>query len=118
MKLERLSRPKGAPSFLPSFEVPPSLWDLTILFVVACFATAGHFSMTLAFAAAPVSVTQPATFLQLVWAVAIDAVFFDEPVDPFVIAGGVVIVGAIVFISWREARLNRKVTPTAPQTKG
>jgi len=36
---------------------------------VACFATAGHFTMTLAFAAAPMTVTQPVTFLQLVWAV-------------------------------------------------
>jgi drug/metabolite transporter (DMT)-like permease len=30
---------------------------------------------------------------------------FGEPVDPWVIAGGLVIVGSVTFIAWREARL-------------
>ena len=99
--------------------VTPTLWELAILFGVACFATAGHYTMTLAFRAAPLAVTQPATFLQLVWAVALGALFFGEGVDPFVVLGGLVIVGSVSFISWREAVLKRRVlTPSMNQTKG
>jgi drug/metabolite transporter (DMT)-like permease len=99
--------------------VPPTQKEVLILFAVSAFATAGHYTMTLAFAAAPVSVTQPVAFLQLIWAVSIGAVFFGEPIDPFVIAGGLIIVGSISYMSWREAVQKRKeITPhaTAPKT--
>lgn len=59
--------------------------------------------MTLAFAAAPITVTQPVTFLQLVWAVALGAIVFGEGVDFFVILGGGVIMASVLFITWREA---------------
>ncbi len=88
--------------------VPVTLGQLGILFAVACAATLGHFTMTLAFRAAPVSVTQPVTFLQLVWATALGALAFGEAVDPFVVAGGLVIIAAVSFISWREAVLKRQ----------
>ncbi|MGB1034261.1 MAG: EamA family transporter, partial [Primorskyibacter sp.] len=97
--------------------VPPTGFELGVLFGVACFATVGHYTMTLAFAAAPVSVTQPATFLQLVWSVALGALVFGEGVDLWVVAGGAVIVAAVSFISWREAVLRRRVTPSVHQTK-
>lgn len=95
----------------------PSWSELAVLFGVASFATAGHYTMTLAFAAAPVTVTQPVTFLQLVWSVALGAVFFAEPVDLWVVAGGSVIMAAVVFITWREAVLKRRVTPVVAETK-
>ncbi|MFC4734407.1 DMT family transporter [Salipiger abyssi] len=97
--------------------VTPSLTDLAILFGVACFATGGHYSMTLAFAAAPVTVTQPVTFLQLVWSVLLGAMFFAEPVDIWVVAGGSVIMGAVLFITWREAVLKRRISPAGPETQ-
>jgi drug/metabolite transporter (DMT)-like permease len=88
------------------------------LFLVACFATAGHFTMTLAFQAAPVTVTQPVTFLQLVWAVSLGALVFGEPVDGWVVLGGAVIMGAVSFITWREHRLKRRaLTPVDLATK-
>ena len=98
--------------------VTPSVTELIILFAVACFATAGHYTMTLAFAAAPISVTQPATFLQLVWAVLVGSIIFSEEIDLFVIGGGGLILCSITFMSWREAVIKRKaMTPTVPQTK-
>ncbi len=97
--------------------VTPGPWDLAVLFGVACFATFGHYSMTRAFAAAPVSVTQPVTFLQLVWSVAVGVVFFGEGVDVWVISGGALIVAAVSFISWREAVLRRRVTPPPEAAK-
>jgi drug/metabolite transporter (DMT)-like permease len=109
----------GLAPFAFAVWVTPSFADLLVLGAVACFATAGHYSMTLAFAAAPITVTQPVTFLQLVWSVLIGAVFFGEPADPWVILGGGVIMASVIFITLREARL-RKVhrTPTVNETKG
>ena len=96
----------------------PSATELGLLFLVACFATAGHYTMTMAFAAAPVTVTQPVTFLQLVWAVLLGAIVFAEPVDIWVILGGVLILSAVSFITWREAVLKRRpMTPPSPATK-
>ncbi|MCL3882400.1 DMT family transporter [Marivita sp. GX14005] len=109
----------GLAPFAIAVWVTPNLVDLGVLAAVACFATAGHFTMTLAFAAAPVTVTQPVTFLQLVWSVAIGVLLFAEPVDPWVILGGAVIMGSVAFITWREAVLRRaRVTPVVNETKG
>jgi len=97
----------------------PVTWEqIGWLFLTAAFATAGHFSMTLAFQAAPLAVTQPVTFLQLVWATALGALVFGEAVDGWVMLGGAMIIAAISFITWREAVLKRRgVTPAVSQTK-
>ncbi len=107
----------GLAPFALAVWVTPTLEQLGWLFLVACFATAGHYTMTLAFAAAPLTVTQPVTFLQLVWAVTLGAVVFGEAVDGWVIFGGAVIMASVSFITWREAVARRKVTPVTHETK-
>jgi drug/metabolite transporter (DMT)-like permease len=98
--------------------VTPTLEQLLWLFLVAVFATIGHFTMTLAFRAAPMTVTQPVTFLQLVWATTLGAVVFGEPVDGWVVMGGLIILASVSFITWREARLKRRaITPVDGATK-
>jgi drug/metabolite transporter (DMT)-like permease len=109
--------PVGLAPLAISVWVWPTWDELLVLLGVALFATGGHYTMTLAFAAAPVAVTQPVTFLQLVWSVAIGALFFAEPVDPWVIGGGSLIMAAVVFITWREALLKRRITPGVTETK-
>ncbi len=108
----------GLAPFAWAVWVPVAWSDIGWLFLVACFATAGHYSMTLAFAAAPLTVTQPVTFLQLIWAVALGALAFNEPVDGWDVCGGAIIMASIRFITWREALAKRRITPTAHQTKG
>jgi drug/metabolite transporter (DMT)-like permease len=109
----------GLAPFAFAVWVTPSLADLAVLSAVACFATAGHYTMTLAFAAAPVTVTQPVTFLQLVWSVLLGMAFFAEPADPWVILGGGIIMASVIFITWREARLRKSHrTPLVNETKG
>ncbi|MFN6976950.1 MAG: DMT family transporter [Gemmobacter sp.] len=94
--------------------VEPVLW----LGLVAAFATFGHYAMQRAIGAAPLSVTQPVTFLQLVWATLLGLVVFGEAVDPFVLAGGAIIIAAVSYITWREARLRRRpVTPAVNALK-
>jgi len=98
--------------------VPPRVDELIILFGVAVLATLGHYTMTKAFMAAPVTVTQPVTFLQLIWAISVGALFFNENIDPFVIAGGIIIVSSVSFMTWREAVSKKKqVTPVIHATK-
>ena len=104
----------GLAPFAAVVWVTPSLEQLGWLFLVAAFATGGHYAMTLAFAAAPITVTQPVTFLQLVWAVLLGAVFFAEPADVWVILGGTVIIGAVSMITWREAVLRRQAASRVP----
>lgn len=98
--------------------VPPTLSQIGWLGLVAVFATAGHYAMTRAFAAAPLTVTQPVTFLQLVWASLLGVLAFGEPVDGWVLLGGGIMIAAISYITWREARLRtRTQTPPVNATK-
>lgn len=107
----------GLAPFAWAVWVTPTWVDIGWLFLVACFATAGHLTMTMAFAAAPLTVTQPVTFLQLVWAVLLGALVFGEAIDGWVVLGGVVIMASVSFITWREAVARRTTTPTVAQTK-
>lgn len=96
----------------------PTGSEFGLLFACAIVATFGHYAMTRALAAAPISVTQPITFLQLVWASILGIVAFGEALDPFVILGGVVIVAAATWISRREMQLKgAATTPPTSATK-
>ncbi len=94
--------------------VPVGWAELGWFFLTACFATAAHYAMTRAFAAAPVGATQPATFLQLVWSVLLGAALFGEPVDAWVILGGAIIMAAVSLITLREAVARRVATVAEP----
>ena len=62
--------------------------------------------------------TQPVTLLQLIWASLLGALAFAEPVDLWVLVGGAIMIGAISYITWREARLRRPtITPPAEATR-
>ena len=95
--------------------VPVSWAQLGWLAIVAGCATLGHYCMTRAFRAAPLTVTQPVTFLSLIWATALGAILFDEAVDMFVLLGGAMIIGAITFVTWVEASRRDAVDTAALQ---
>ncbi|NEX47820.1 DMT family transporter [Rhodobacter sp. ETT8] len=88
--------------------VPMDLEQLAWLAVVAACATSGHYCMSRAFAAAPIAVSQPVVFLQLIWAALLGWAAFGERVDVFVLIGGAVIVGSVSYITWAEARERRR----------
>ena len=93
--------------------ISPTSSEVGTLFAVAVFAVAGHYSMTFAFRSAPLTVTQPVTFLQLIWAVAVGYLLFGENIDSFVVLGGAIIIGAVLYITLREAQLRKKIERTA-----
>ncbi|PIE13913.1 MAG: EamA family transporter [Rhodobacterales bacterium] len=98
--------------------VTPTFGELAMLALVAALATAGHYTMSLGLAAAPVTATQPVSFLQLVWATMLGVFVFGEAVDVWVLVGGAVIFGSVGFITWREAVLKRRMrTPVVTATK-
>ena len=82
----------------------PSMSDLVLLMGIAILATLGHYFMTKAVAVAPLSVTQPVIFLQLIWSTSIGLLVFGEPLDFLIICGGGVIVIAITQLAYFEKR--------------
>ncbi len=97
---------------------PPTVEEIGWLSLSALLATTGHFTLTKAFAAAPITVTQPLSFLQLVWATVIGVMLFGEPIDPFVVLGSLIVVSAVTYISHREIQARKHAsTPPAVATK-
>ena len=97
------------PTAIHSWE-PLSINSLVILTFTAVIATLGHITMTKAIKSAPMVVTQPILFLQLVWASMVGLFIFDEKFDPFVILGGTIIMICVCYVSYREHKLGKKIT--------
>ena len=97
------------PSAIYSWE-PISLEALLILAFTALIATIGHITMTQAIKAAPMVVTQPILFLQLVWASMVGLFLFDEQFDLYVIIGGTIIMICVCYVSYREHVLGKRIT--------
>lgn len=102
--------PIGLAPFAFAVWQTPTLSEIGWMFLVAGFATLGHYTMTRSYAAAPLTVTQPVTFLQIVWSVILGALFFSEPIDIWVVVGSTIILSASTFITLREAMLKRAGT--------
>ena len=82
----------------------PTLTELGWLFVTAVFATAGHYTFTRAMQTVELTVLQPFSFLQLVWATLLGFYAFSEVPDVWTLAGGAVIIASVTYIAHREAR--------------
>lgn len=87
--------------------ITPSLMELALLTLTAAFATAGHYTMTRAITLAPLSVLQPVSFLQLLWATLAGAWLFADNFDFYVILGGCVLILSATYIAHREAVAHR-----------
>ena len=102
------------PTAIYSWE-PLSVKAILILTFTALIATLGHITMTKAIKVAPMVVTQPILFLQLVWASIVGLFIFSEKFDPFVILGGTIIMICVCYVSYREHKLGKKITSDALQ---
>ena len=94
----------------------PTLTEVSWLALVAVFATAGHYAITRAISYAPLTVTQPLSFLQLVWAIIFGYWLFDEVPDNWVILGSLIIVAAISYLTHREAVAARRLKMRAAES--
>ncbi len=82
----------------------PTLTELGWLFVTAIFATAGHYTFTRAMQTVELTVLQPFSFLQLVWATLLGFYAFSEVPDIWTLTGGAIIIASVTYIAHREAR--------------
>ncbi len=85
----------------------PTLVELGWLFVTAVFATAGHYTFTRAMQTVELTVLQPFSFLQLVWATLLGFYAFSEVPDVWTLTGGAIIIASVTYIAHREARSQR-----------
>ncbi|NKB49658.1 MAG: EamA family transporter [Alphaproteobacteria bacterium] len=88
----------------------PTVAELGLLFAVAALATAGHVTLTQAFKCAEITVTQPAQFLQLVWATLLGLLVFGEQPVLWTWVGGAIIVASATYIAHRETRQKEAVS--------
>ena len=91
----------------------PTWTELGLLFAVASLATAGHVTLVQAFRSAEITVTQPAQFLQLVWATLLGLLVFGEQPVLWTWVGGAIIVASATYIAHRETRENNASAPLA-----
>lgn len=82
----------------------PTLTELGWLFVTAILATAGHYTFTRAMQSVELTVLQPFSFLQLVWATLLGYYAFAEVPDAWTLVGGAVIIASVTYIAHREGR--------------
>lgn len=89
----------------------PGPWEWAGFALSGVLGSAGHYCLTRSFAAADISATQSAKFLELVWAALLGwAVFGDLPTVS-TMAGGLLISAATLWVARRESRA---VAPARP----
>lgn len=80
-----------------------SLWQWAGFAVAGVLGSVGHYCLTRSFAAADISATQSAKFLDLVWSALMGFMLFADIPSQSTLIGGVVIAGATVWLARREA---------------
>ena len=94
--------------FAIAFWVTPSLQEVLFLGVVALFATAGHFTMTMALKLAPITITQPISYVQIVWASGIGFIFFGETVTLLFSIGASLIILSSLYVTYTSSSNQNK----------
>ena len=97
--------------FAIAFWVTPSIKEVLFLSIVALFATAGHFTMTMALKLAPITITQPISYIQIVWASCIGFIFFGETISFWFSVGATLIILSSLYVTYTSSsKKNRDVS--------
>ena len=127
-RLTAAQRPGEIVAFLSVFVtlvlMPPALYvwraptweEMVWLTATAVFATLGHIALVKAYSLVEITVTQPITFAQLVWASLLGYFVFAEVPDVWTIVGGMIIVASASYIAHRESQLARAARQVTSQT--
>ena len=90
------------------FWVTPSFQEVLFLSIVALFATAGHFTMTMALKLAPITITQPISYVQIVWASCIGFIFFGETIGLWFSIGASLIILSSLYVTYTSSSKKNK----------
>jgi drug/metabolite transporter (DMT)-like permease len=82
---------------------PILLADVPLILGLAACGLLAHHSLTSAFRNAPVARVIPFDYLRLPLIAAVGAVFYGEALDPFVFAGGGVVLAGVLFTQRKSA---------------
>ncbi len=91
----------------------PSSSDLALLCLLGLFASTGHLLVVMAFARVQASTLAPLQYLEIVSATILGFYFFGDFPDLVAWVGVAIIVGAGVFVAWRESKIAGAKKPTA-----
>ena len=94
--------------FAIAFWVTPSIKEVLFLSIVALFATAGHFTMTMALKLAPITITQPISYIQIVWASCIGYIFFGETISFWFSVGATLIILSSLYVTYTSSSKKNK----------
>ena len=94
--------------FAIAFWVTPNLQEVLFLGIVALFATAGHFTMTMALKLAPITITQPISYVQIVWASGIGFFFFGETISLWFSVGATLIILSSLYVTYTSSANKNK----------
>jgi drug/metabolite transporter (DMT)-like permease len=98
--------------------VLPDGMGLLSLFMLGIVGGLAQILMTESFRHAPASVLAPFAYTSMIWAVAIGYLWFGEVPEAIVLVGAAIVIGAGLFVIWREHRLGldrrRMVTSAEP----
>lgn len=86
--------------------VPPQMFDLFIIAVIASVAVLGNYCSIHALRIADTSVTMPIDYTKLIWSVVGAYILFNEVPNPTTGIGAVLIVGSSLYIALRERRIS------------
>jgi S-adenosylmethionine uptake transporter len=93
--------------FVPAVFVPPTGLHLLLMAIGGLLLGLAHVALVEAFRAAPASTVAPFHYSQMIWAVLLGLLVFDELPDRWVAVGATIIVGSGLFILWRERAVSR-----------
>jgi drug/metabolite transporter (DMT)-like permease len=85
----------------------PSAAELGALVTLGILGGLSHLLLTESYRYAPASVVAPFDYVALLWAFFFGYVLFGEIPSPYVYAGAAIVVGAGLFVIWRERRVAR-----------
>jgi len=92
----------GAAAALPAlpftWQPPGTMLGWAVTAAMAVLASLGHWLMILAHRRAPASLLAPFSYAQLLWAAVLGGVVFGEVPDRWTLAGGVVVIGAGLYL--------------------
>jgi drug/metabolite transporter (DMT)-like permease len=90
--------------------------DLGWLAAIGISGALGQFWITDAFRRAPPSVVGPFEYTAILWAFAIDWIFWSAVPTPRLMTGAAVVIASGVFVIWDERRLAQlALNPSTPQ---
>jgi drug/metabolite transporter (DMT)-like permease len=83
---------------------PIAMADVPFILLLAACGLLAHHSLTSAFRNAPVARVIPFDYLRLPLIAAVGALFYAEPLDPFVFAGGAVVLAGVLITQRKPAQ--------------